>query len=102
VGKALGLTEDVPRPWPTPSGAAGATTCPTATWCRPGSILRTRSSAGRSGWPTSCSAFPPPVPARGGFILTQRRLDETVPILNGAMADRTFIEWDKDDIDALA
>ena len=37
----------------------------------------------------------------GGFILTQRRLDETVPILNGAMADRTFIEWDKDDIDAL-
>jgi error-prone DNA polymerase len=37
----------------------------------------------------------------GGFILTQRRLDETVPILNGAMPDRTFIEWDKDDIDAL-
>ena len=37
----------------------------------------------------------------GGFVLTQRRLDETVPILNGAMADRTFIEWDKDDIDAL-
>jgi error-prone DNA polymerase len=37
----------------------------------------------------------------GGFILTQRRLDETVPILNGAMKDRTFIEWDKDDIDAL-
>ena len=37
----------------------------------------------------------------GGFILTQGRLDETVPILNGAMPDRTFIEWDKDDIDAL-
>ncbi|UUL83988.1 error-prone DNA polymerase [Sphingomonas qomolangmaensis] len=37
----------------------------------------------------------------GGFILTQNRLDETVPIHNGAMADRTFIEWDKDDIDAL-
>jgi error-prone DNA polymerase len=37
----------------------------------------------------------------GGFILTQERLDETVPILNGAMPDRTFIEWDKDDIDAL-
>ena len=34
-------------------------------------------------------------------MLTQNRLDETVPILNGAMADRTFIEWDKDDIDAL-
>jgi error-prone DNA polymerase len=37
----------------------------------------------------------------GGFVLTQRRLDETVPILNGAMPDRTFIEWDKDDIDTL-
>ena len=37
----------------------------------------------------------------GGFVLTQNRLDETVPIHNGAMADRTFIEWDKDDIDAL-
>jgi error-prone DNA polymerase len=37
----------------------------------------------------------------GGFVLTQRRLDETVPIGNGAMVDRTFIEWDKDDIDAL-
>lgn len=37
----------------------------------------------------------------GGFVLTQRRLDETVPIHHGAMADRTFIEWDKDDIDHL-
>jgi error-prone DNA polymerase len=37
----------------------------------------------------------------GGFILTKRRLDETVPIGNAAMKDRTFIEWDKDDIDTL-
>ena len=37
----------------------------------------------------------------GGFVLTERRLDETVPIGNGAMKDRTFIEWDKDDIDAV-
>jgi error-prone DNA polymerase len=37
----------------------------------------------------------------GGFVLTKRRLDETVPIGNAAMEDRTFIEWDKDDIDAL-
>ena len=37
----------------------------------------------------------------GGYVLTQRRLDETVPIGNAAMKDRTFIEWDKDDIDAL-
>ncbi len=37
----------------------------------------------------------------GGFVLTRRRLDETVPIAKAAMADRTFIEWDKDDIDTL-
>ncbi|SCW53866.1 error-prone DNA polymerase [Sphingobium faniae] len=37
----------------------------------------------------------------GGFVLTQNRLDETVPLHHAAMEDRTFIEWDKDDIDAL-
>lgn len=37
----------------------------------------------------------------GGYVLTEDRLDETVPIHNAAMEDRTFIEWDKDDIDAL-
>ncbi|NBC36968.1 DNA polymerase III subunit alpha [Novosphingobium sp. FSY-8] len=37
----------------------------------------------------------------GGFVLTQGRLDEMVPIHNAAMPDRTFIEWDKDDIEAL-
>src|SRR5262249_40405977 len=37
----------------------------------------------------------------GGFVLTRGRLDETVPIGNAAMDERTFIEWDKDDIDAL-
>jgi error-prone DNA polymerase len=37
----------------------------------------------------------------GGFVLTEGRLDEIVPIHNGAMPDRTFIEWDKDDIDCL-
>ena len=37
----------------------------------------------------------------GGFVLTRGRLDELVPIGNAAMAERTFIEWDKDDIDTL-
>ena len=37
----------------------------------------------------------------GGFVLTQKPLVETVPIGNAAMKDRTFIEWDKDDIDEL-
>jgi len=37
----------------------------------------------------------------GGFILTQFPLSHTVPIGTGAMPDRSFIEWDKDDIDEL-
>ncbi|MHA7818187.1 MAG: error-prone DNA polymerase [Erythrobacter sp.] len=37
----------------------------------------------------------------GGFILTEGALTETVPIGNGAMPERSFIEWDKDDIEAL-
>jgi len=37
----------------------------------------------------------------GGFVLTERPLIETVPIGNAAMDDRTFIEWDKDDIEVL-
>ncbi|MET0169388.1 MAG: error-prone DNA polymerase, partial [Aliihoeflea sp.] len=37
----------------------------------------------------------------GGFVLARHRLDEMVPVGNAAMEDRTFIEWDKDDIDTL-
>jgi len=37
----------------------------------------------------------------GGFVITRSRLDEVVPIGNGAMPNRTFVEWDKDDLDAL-
>ncbi|MDH7797749.1 MULTISPECIES: error-prone DNA polymerase [unclassified Beijerinckia] len=37
----------------------------------------------------------------GGFVMSRGRLDEIVPIGNAAMDDRTFIEWDKDDIDEI-
>jgi len=37
----------------------------------------------------------------GGFVITRKRLDDLVPIANAAMEDRTTIEWDKDDLDAL-
>lgn len=37
----------------------------------------------------------------GGFVITRGRLDEVVPVENAAMQDRTVIEWDKDDLDAL-
>jgi DNA-directed DNA polymerase III PolC len=37
----------------------------------------------------------------GGFVITEGRLDELVPVENATMEDRTVIPWDKDDIDAL-
>jgi len=37
----------------------------------------------------------------GGFVISRGRLDRLVPIENAAMAGRSVIQWDKDDIDAL-
>ncbi|MDA0231174.1 MAG: error-prone DNA polymerase [Proteobacteria bacterium] len=37
----------------------------------------------------------------GGFVITRGPLSEIVPVMNAAMAERTNIEWDKDDLDAL-
>ena len=37
----------------------------------------------------------------GGFVITRDRLDEVAPVMNAAMEDRTTVEWDKDDLDAL-
>lgn len=37
----------------------------------------------------------------GGFVITRGKLSDLVPILNARMEDRTCIEWNKDDIDAL-
>jgi error-prone DNA polymerase len=37
----------------------------------------------------------------GGFVITRGKLHELCPILNARMENRTCIEWNKDDIDAL-
>ena len=37
----------------------------------------------------------------GGFVLTKGPLTRMVPVENAAMKDRTIVEWDKDDLDAL-
>jgi error-prone DNA polymerase len=47
------------------------------------------------GFPRHLSQHP------GGFVLTQDRLDDLVPIEPAAMKDRQVIEWDKDDIESL-
>ena len=47
------------------------------------------------GFPRHMSQHP------GGFVLTEDRLDDLVPIEPASMVDRQVIEWDKDDIDIL-
>ncbi|MEM7613019.1 MAG: error-prone DNA polymerase [Pseudomonadota bacterium] len=37
----------------------------------------------------------------GGFVISHGRLDELVPIENASMADRTVIQWEKDDLESL-
>ena len=104
VGKALGLTEDVTARlsgtiWGSWSGGGEL---PETRLAEAGfdpanpDIARLRDMVG------GLLEFPRHLSQHvGGFVLTEGRLDELVPIHNAAMPDRTFIEWDKDDIDAL-
>jgi error-prone DNA polymerase len=59
--------------------------------------LRRTLAAARAlqGFPRHLSQHP------GGFVMTLDRLDEMVPVRKAAMPERTAIEWDKEDIDAL-
>ena len=102
VGKALGLTEDVT--------AALADTV-WGSWGTGVSDMQIRQAGFDPANPmirravelaTELIEFPRHLSQHvGGYVLTQDRLDTYVPIGNAAMDDRTFIEWDKDDIDTL-
>jgi error-prone DNA polymerase len=102
VGKALGLAEDV----------TGALASQVWSWSEEGVAeehaaalsldlgdrrLRLALDLARAliGFPRHMSQHP------GGFVLTEDRLDELVPIEPARMADRQVIEWDKDDIEHL-
>ncbi|RKT20430.1 DnaE-like error-prone DNA polymerase [Paraburkholderia sp. RAU2J] len=37
----------------------------------------------------------------GGFVISRGKLTRLVPVENAAMADRSVIEWDKDDLESL-
>ncbi len=102
VGKVLGLSEDV-------VGALARTTWGWSSEAIPEERVRQlgldpndptlalalRLAGELTGFPRHLSQHV------GGFVISQARLDDLVPIENAAMADRTVIEWDKDDIDAL-
>ena len=102
VGKAMGLTEDVTsalasQVWSWSDEAVEADHAAELNLNLEDRRLRLTIELAREliGFPRHLSQHP------GGFVLTQDRLDELVPIEPAAMADRQVIEWDKDDIDVL-
>ena len=103
VGKAFGLSED----------AVGALSGTIWGWGEGVSVDDdgTRQAGMDPGDPTlakvlalarELSGFPRHLSQHtGGFVITERRLDEMMPIANATMDARTTVEWDKDDLDAL-
>lgn len=103
VGKAMGLSEDTVAAlagmvWGTRSGGA----LPEQHVREAGLNPRDPLLARVIGLTQELIGFPRHLSQHvGGFVLTRGPLVEVVPVGNAAMADRTFIEWDKDDIAAL-
>jgi error-prone DNA polymerase len=102
VGKVMGLSEDATAALSAQSWHAGeelwSDDCLTEIGLDPQSLVVRRTielARQLVGLPRHLSQHV------GGFVLTRSRLDETVPIGRAAMDKRTFIEWDKDDIDRL-
>ncbi|MBK6707491.1 MAG: error-prone DNA polymerase [Sphingomonadales bacterium] len=102
VGKALGLTEDVTARLASTIWGSWGGDVPDARVTEAGFDPANPEIARLKTIVDQLLEFPRHLSQHvGGFVLTEGRLDELVPIHNAAMPDRTFIEWDKDDIDAL-
>lgn len=102
VGKAMGLSVDVvsalsSQSWGTSNTGPGADRAKAA-----GLDIKDRRLAQTLELTSQIIGFPRHLSQHvGGFVITKGRLDELCPIDNAAMDDRTVIEWDKDDIEAL-
>lgn len=107
VGKALGLSEDVTARLAGTIWGSWGGDVPEARVAEAGFDLANPEIARLRELVDRLLDFPRHLSQHvGGFVLTEGRLDEMVPIHNAAQnkrggPDRTFIEWDKDDIDAL-
>ena len=102
VGKALGLTEDVTARLAGTIWGSWGGDVPEARVVEAGFDINNPQIARLKNFVDQLLEYPRHLSQHvGGFVLTEGRLDELVPIHNAAMPDRTFIEWDKDDIDAL-
>lgn len=102
AGKALGFSEDVTARLADTSWGSWGAEMPVERFVEAG-LDPEQDDIARLQWVVAqLLTFPRHLSQHvGGYVLTEDRLDETVPIHNAAMADRTFIEWDKDDIDEL-
>jgi error-prone DNA polymerase len=102
VGKALGLTEDVTsalasQVWSWSEEGVAEEHAAALNFNLEDRRLRLTMDLARAliGFPRHMSQHP------GGFVLTEERLDDLVPIEPASMVNRQVIEWDKDDIDIL-
>ncbi len=102
VGKAMGLSEDAvaalsSQVWGTTSRGVGTARVQSAGLDAKDPRLKQMIELTHEliGFPRHLSQHV------GGFVITAGRLDEMCPVENAAMADRTIIEWDKDDIDKI-
>ena len=102
VGKALGMSEDVTSRLSGTIWGSYSNSVEESRFEQAGFTLDNPEIVRLKGLVDQLLEFPRHLSQHvGGFVLTQNPLIETVPIHNGAMDKRTFIEWDKDDIDAL-
>ena len=102
VGKALGLSEDITAALASTQWGSWGSDITAAQVRQAGLDPENPAIARAVELATRILGFPRHLSQHvGGFVLTRGRLDELVPIGNAAMAERTFIEWDKDDIDTL-
>ena len=102
VGKALGLSEDITARLSNTTWGSFENDLEDQRFAEAGLTLANPEIARMKTLVDRLLRFPRHLSQHvGGYVLTEGRLDEIVPIHNAAMEDRTFIEWDKDDIDAL-
>jgi len=102
VGKAFGLSEDTIGALSSSIWGMGGGAVRTTELARAGIDVNSPRMEKMRARAMEIQSFPRHLSQHvGGFVITRSRLDEVMPIANGAMKDRTFVEWDKDDLDAL-
>jgi DNA-directed DNA polymerase III PolC len=102
VGKAFGLSEDTIGALSSSIWGGGGGDVAKADIARTGLDVDSPRMRNIAALANEINGFPRHLSQHvGGFVITRSRLDEVMPIGNGAMPDRTFVEWDKDDLDAL-